>query len=133
MPSWLVRLWNWIRVPSLSSQYFMSRASYFLGMGGVRAYPLTSQLPRDVGKAFTSSTTQRNFTSVPSSIDQAPSRLNRSEHLTLLPIESLVSHPRLAPPLGCSRWSSDCLPELQLLQSPADGALEVRGEAEETR
>jgi hypothetical protein len=133
MSSWLVRLWNWIRVPSLSSQYFVRKASYFLGMGGVRAYPLTSQLPRDVGKAFTSSTAQRNFTSVPSSIDQAPSRLNRSEHLALLSIESLVSHPRLASPLGCSLWASDCLPELRLLQPPDDGALEVWGEARETR
>jgi len=35
MPSWLVRLWNWIRVRSLSSQYFVRKASYFLGMGGV--------------------------------------------------------------------------------------------------
>ena len=76
---------------------------------------------------------QRNLTSDLVSIDQARSRLNRSEHLALLPIESLVSRPCLAPPLGCSRWASDCLPGLRRLRAPADGGLEVRGEAQETR
>jgi hypothetical protein len=77
------------------------------------------------------STTQRNFTSDLASIDQG--RLLLNSHLALLPIESPVSHPCLVPPLGCSRWSSDCLPGLRLLQPPADGALEVRGESQETR
>src|SRR3989442_3687576 len=79
------------------------------------------------------------FTSVPSSIDQARSRLNRSERLLrfsngrgrlrlnwsepliLLAIDSRVSRPCLAPFLCCSRSASGCLQELRRLRPPAPG------------
>ena len=90
------------------------------------------------------------FTSVPSSIDQARSRLNRSErllrfsngrgrlrlnwseHLILLAIDSRVSRPCLAPFLCCSRSASGCLQELRRLRPPADVSLGVVEEAQRT-
>src|SRR6266581_5267379 len=81
------------------------------------------------------------FTLVPSSNDQARSRLNRSErlvrfsngrgrlrlnwsdHLALLSIDSRVSRPCLAPFLCCSRSASGCLQELRRSQQPADVSL----------